>query len=113
MGWWQQTRDKLDALMEQYGWIALGTYLVIFAVTWTGFYVAIQAGLELDSAAGKATVVGAACAANKGIQPLRIVAAIALTPAVAWVLERVRPRPAGAPAAAPETPSTTEPPSPG
>ncbi len=85
--------EKLKKLIADYGAIALGTYLAIFALVVAGFAVAISAGFHVQSAAGSAGVLGAAWVAAKVAQPLRIVATIALTPLVARLWWKIRPRP--------------------
>lgn len=84
-------RQRLDAVIERYGWIAIGTYLVIFLATWAGFALALVWGFNVESAAGSATIAGAAWIATKVTQPIRIVATLALTPFVAPVIWRIRP----------------------
>lgn len=110
MSWWQRWRGRLETLFEQYGSIAIGTYLVLYAITWTSIYTMLQMGFEFSSAASTTGAVGATCAVNKGIQPFRIAAALGLTPLVAGVLERVR-GPVPASDSTPDIPSSTEPPS--
>lgn len=79
---------KMERLMAEYGPIALGTYLGIFALTWAGFATALSVGLEVSSAAGGAGLFGASWLATKVTQPLRIGATALLTPLVATVTRR-------------------------
>ena len=82
----------MKGIFAEYGTLALVLYLIIFAVTLAGFAVAISFGVETDSAAGSAGTLAAAWLATKLTQPLRILATLALTPLVAAVLKRLRPK---------------------
>src|SRR5688500_11107892 len=44
------TRERLKALLAEYGSVALYTYLGLFVVVLAGFAVAIAAGVEVESA---------------------------------------------------------------
>lgn len=81
---------KLKKLVSEYGPVAIGTYLAIFALVLAGFAAAITLGFHVQSAAGTAGVLGAAYVATKVTQPLRIGATLVLTPLVAKVLSRFR-----------------------
>lgn len=85
------TREKFKTLMAEYGRVALGTYLGIFVLTLVGFAVAIQTGVEVQSAGAGAGVLGAAYLATKVTQPIRIGGTLLLTPIVARVLRKYRP----------------------
>ena len=74
--------------MAEYGQVAIGTYLTIFALSLTGFTIAIKAGLAPESAAAQTGLLAAAYVATKAIQPLRILLTLALTPAVARFIRR-------------------------
>jgi hypothetical protein len=84
-------RERLKKLLAEYGQLALYVYFAIFALVICGFALAIQMGIAVESAAGKAGIWGAAWLATKVTQPLRILATIALTPLVAQLLKRRRP----------------------
>ncbi|MBL8944069.1 MAG: hypothetical protein JNK45_13015 [Myxococcales bacterium] len=99
--WWSRQSQKLKDHFAEYGGIAIATYFVIFALTWSGFAVAIGQGVAVDGAATDGTTIGTAWLATKATQPLRILATLAITPLVAAVWHRIRP-PAPKPAAAPE-----------
>jgi len=58
-------------MFEQYGPVAIVTYLAIFALVFAGFAVAISMGVPVDSAGGTAGILGAAYVATKLTQPLR------------------------------------------
>lgn len=85
------TRDKLKVLLEEYGRIAIGTYLVIWLSVLAGFAIAIASGFRTESTSGGAGVLLGAWVATKLTQPLRIAATLALTPLVAAVLRKLRP----------------------
>ena len=79
-------RQRLKNLLAEHGRLALYIYLAIFVVVLAGFALAIQMGVHVESAAGKAGIWGAAWLATKVTQPLRILATVALTPLVAQLL---------------------------
>jgi hypothetical protein len=83
------TKERLKALLAEYGRIAIYTYFAIFLLVFAGFAIAIAAGVPVESAAGKAGVFGAAYLATKLTQPLRILGTLALTPLVATGLRRL------------------------
>lgn len=97
------TREKLKALLAEYGNVALYTYLVIWLLTLAGFAVAISFGVDVKGAAGGAGLLGATWLATKLTQPLRIFGTLALTPVVAAALRKLRRKPD--PKAAPENQS--------
>jgi hypothetical protein len=84
-------RERLKSLLAEYGKLAIYVYLGIFVVVLAGFAVAIQSGVKIESAAGKAGLIGAAWLATKVTQPLRILAALVLTPLVARLVRRRKP----------------------
>ncbi|MEL6347146.1 MAG: hypothetical protein AAFV53_28790 [Myxococcota bacterium] len=85
---YEQLKDRYKDIIEEYGTVALVTYLSIFALTLGGFVVAIKLGYTPESGAGYAGVVGVAYGATKVVQPLRIGATIVLTPVIAQILRR-------------------------
>ena len=44
--WWSRQSQKLKDHFAEYGGIAIATYFVIFALTWSGFAVAIGQGAQ-------------------------------------------------------------------
>jgi hypothetical protein len=84
-------KEKLTALLAEYGKVAIYLYFAIFALVFAGFTIAIAAGVDVESAAGGAGLVGAAWLATKLTQPLRILATLALTPIVGKLLARRKP----------------------
>jgi hypothetical protein len=84
------TREKLKVLLEEYGRVAIGTYLVIWLSVLTGFAIAIASGFRTESTQGGAGVLLGAWVATKLTQPLRIGATLALTPLVATIVRKWR-----------------------
>ena len=89
------TREKLKGLLEEYGRVAMGTYLVIWLSVLAGFAIAISAGFSVGSAPGGVGVLGAAWIATKLTQPLRIAGTLAATPLVAAAIKKWRGVPEG------------------
>lgn len=97
-------KERLKKLLAEYGPLALYIYLAIFALVLVGFALAIQLGVKVESAAGKAGLWGTAWLATKVTQPFRILATLALTPLVAQLFKlrkKTRPTPASEGSAAP------------
>jgi hypothetical protein len=88
------TRERLKALLAEYGQMALYVYFGLFVLVFAGFAVAIAAGVQVESAQGGAGVLGMAYLATKVTQPLRIAATLALTPLVAAAIKKIRRAPA-------------------
>lgn len=82
LGWWASWRKRYEGLVEEYGWVAIGTYLALFFGTWFAFWVAIEVGFEPSGAASSAGTVGGAWVATKVTQPIRIGLTVVLTPLV-------------------------------
>jgi hypothetical protein len=79
--WWASWRSRYEALVEEYGGIAVATYFSLFFATWFGFWIAIRTGWSPDSAASMGTV-GLAWVLTKTTQPVRIGLTVVLTPLV-------------------------------
>lgn len=77
------TRAKLKELLEEYGRVALYTYLAIWLAVLAGFVIAISLGFHDAGVAEGAGVLLSAWVATKLTQPLRIAATLGLTPLVA------------------------------
>lgn len=79
---------RLKHLIEEYGNIAIGTYLAIFALTFVSFWALISFGVDLSALSGWFTglpevgTLAIAYAATKLTQPLRIALCIVLIPVV-------------------------------
>lgn len=83
-------KQRLKKLMEEYGKVALYTYLVMSLSTIAGFSIAIAFGTDADSTGGVLGAIGAGWVAAKATMPLRILATLALTPLLANLLARWR-----------------------
>jgi hypothetical protein len=83
-------KERLNALMTEYGGLALWVYFTIFAIVLVGFALAIRLGFKGDSTAATAGTWGAAWVATKLTQPLRIGATLVLTPVIGNLRRRLR-----------------------
>ena len=93
-------KRKLQEGLEKYGPVAALVWFTLFFGTWGGFYVALNAGVDMigvfdqwgidtDGVAGTAGLVGIAYALSQVTKPVRIVAFLALTPPIAhWWARR-------------------------
>ncbi len=83
---------RLKDLIDRYGWVALGTWMALFVLTWSAVTLAIVAGVEVNGARNEAGTIAGAVGLAYGItyasKPLRLAATLALTPMVAAVLRR-------------------------
>jgi len=70
-------------LLAEYGRVAITVYLVLFAATLVGSWMAIRMGWRTTGAAGSAGTLAAAYIATKLTQPIRLAATLVLTPLVA------------------------------
>jgi hypothetical protein len=84
-------KQRLSALMEEYGQIAIVTWFVIFGLTIGGFAVAIKLGYQPESASGQTGVLAAAYVATQLTKPLRALATLAITPVAARLVRRPAP----------------------
>jgi hypothetical protein len=82
-------KERIKALLAEYGRIALYTYLALFALSMTVFSVLLTLGFDVKSAGAGIGVLGGAWLASKAIQPLRIGATLVLTPIVARVVQKL------------------------
>lgn len=80
---WQALRVRFEKLMEEYGPTALVVYFGQFFATIAVFYVLIDQGMETGSNLAEVGKLGAAYAATKALQPLRILVTLVLTPPIA------------------------------
>ena len=88
-------KERLQEQLAEYGGIALTIFLLIFALTYLGFFAAIKAGAKVgDSAAGNTGTFVAAWLATKLTMPLRVAATLVLTPLAAAIMSRLRRAPA-------------------
>jgi hypothetical protein len=79
---------RLQTLLVEYGSIALWVYFIIFAIVLFGLALALRFGIKIHGLAGTAGIWAGAYVGTKLCQPLRILATLALTPAVAAVVRR-------------------------
>ena len=84
-------KHRLRLLFAKYGRVAIYTYGTMWILTLSAFVIAIQAGFKSTSTTGILGTLGAAWLAAKATTPLRILATIAITPAIArrWPSRRV------------------------
>ncbi|HEY4175206.1 MAG TPA: DUF1279 domain-containing protein [Kofleriaceae bacterium] len=84
-------KKRLKKLYEEYGWVALCTYLGFTAISIAVFAVII--GFGFDSTKTSSGIIGtliAAWLAAKVTVPLRIIGTLALTPIIGRVIARRR-----------------------
>jgi hypothetical protein len=116
-------KQRLSALFEEYGRIAIITYFTLSILTIIGFSVAIWMGVQPSSETGVLGVLIAGWVLAKATMPIRIPITLALTPLVAMVVRRFwPPRPADddtddddaadSSPPSPPSPSSGEPPAP-
>lgn len=92
---------KFRNLLVEYGVTALVVHYVIFVLVIVGFWAAIRMGWQPSSAVGSVGTWTAAYIMTKIVQPLRIIATLAVTPFIAKLYERLTGRSAG-----PSSPAT-------
>lgn len=85
-------RATLKQIMAEYGAIAVGIYLVIFALVLGSAWLAMRLGWTPTGVAGNAGVFTAAYLFTKVTQPLRIGATVVLTPIVGRLWNRATAR---------------------
>jgi len=81
-------KQRLKKLYDQYGAVAVYTYLALSAAAIIGFSIAIGVGADADSTGGVLGSIGAGWVAAKVTMPLRILATLGLTPLIANALAR-------------------------
>jgi len=83
-------KQRLSALFEEYGRIAIITYFTLSILTIIGFSVASWTGLKPSSETGVIGVIIAGWALGKATLPIRILITLGITPLVAFVVRRRR-----------------------
>lgn len=83
-------KQRLSALFEEYGRIAIITYFTLSILTIIGFSVAIWTGVKPSSETGVIGVIIAGWVLGKATLPIRIFVTLGLTPVVALVVRRRR-----------------------
>lgn len=81
-------KERMSALMAEYGKVALYTFFTMSLMTIAGFSIAFGVGVAPSSASGVLGVIGAGWLAAKATLPLRILATLALTPLIAALVKR-------------------------
>ena len=81
-------KERLKEHLEEYGKVALITYITLSLLTIAGFSIAIAIGVEPSSATGMLGVIGAGWAAAKATMPIRILIVLAITPPIAALVTR-------------------------
>ncbi len=85
-------KDRLKAMFEEFGPIAIATYFGLFFLTLGGMAIAVNVfgvqiaekfGWKVDGTVGTAGTWAIAYGITKGLQPIRILVALVLTPLVA------------------------------
>ncbi|MEO8553034.1 MAG: hypothetical protein ABI678_23840 [Kofleriaceae bacterium] len=86
-------KQRLRLLFAKYGRVAIYTYGTMWILTLSAFAIAIQVGFKSSSTTGILGTLGAAWLAARATTPLRILATIAITSAIArrWPSRRVPP----------------------
>ncbi|MBL9015863.1 MAG: hypothetical protein JNL83_16880 [Myxococcales bacterium] len=85
-------KERLQSHLAEYGKIALYTYLALSLTAIIGFSIAIGMGVSPSDATGVIGVIGAGWLAAKATMPLRILATLGLTPLIAALLKRRKPK---------------------
>ncbi|HEX8113572.1 MAG TPA: hypothetical protein VF516_37835 [Kofleriaceae bacterium] len=108
-------KQRLSALFDEYGRIAIITYFTLSILTIIGFSIAIWTGVKPSTETGVIGVIIAGWALGKATLPIRILITLGLTPVVALVVRRRRGLDANEPveADASADPPASQPPSPG
>jgi len=85
-------KKTVQALLAEYGTVAVIVYFVIFFAVLGGFWLAIRLGWQPSSTVGSVGTFAAAYIATKLTQPLRIGVTLVITPFIARLYERMRGR---------------------
>jgi phosphate/sulfate permease len=105
-------KQRLTALFEDYGRIAVITYFTLSILAIIGFSIAIWLGVEPSSETGVIGVIIGGWVAAKVTLPLRILITLAVTPLIALVVRRRRPDEPAADEPVADAPAVDEPPPP-
>ena len=81
-------KERLSALMNEYGTIAIYTYFALSLTAIAGFSIAFGFGMAPTSETGVIGVIIAGWAAAKVTLPLRILATLGLTPLIGAFIRR-------------------------
>lgn len=80
--------DRLKRLVEEYGKIGIIVYVVLCLLNFGGVYLAMQFGWRPESVVGQGATLGAAYFVYKLSMPVRIGAAVLVTPILAKLAGR-------------------------
>lgn len=89
---WSTLKSRYTELLAEFGQAALVVWFTIFAITWSGFYLAIRGGIDPEGLASQAGTMGGAYLATQATKPLRIGLTLVLTPPAVALWHRVRGR---------------------
>ena len=81
-------KQRLSALFDEYGRIAIVTYFTLSILAIIGFSIAIWTGVKPSSETGVIGVIIAGWVLAKATLPIRILITLGLTPVVALVVRR-------------------------
>jgi hypothetical protein len=98
-------KERLSALFDEYGKIAIITYFALSILTIIGFSVAFGIGLAPSTSTGVIEVIIAGWVAAKATLPIRILITLGLTPMIGFVLMRRRRTAAATTSDEPEAPT--------
>ena len=87
-------KQRLKIVMEDYPKVALYTYLALSLTAIIGFTIAIGLGFQPSNSSGVLGTIIAGWAAAKLTLPIRAIATVALTPAIAAFIARRSQKPA-------------------
>jgi hypothetical protein len=83
-------KERIKLLFEKYGYIAVGVFVGVSALTYAAAYLVVSLGWKPQSTAGEVTTYGIAYVVYRLLLPVRIAVAAALTPLLAKVLSNIR-----------------------
>lgn len=81
--WWHRTQAQRERMVDEYGKLAIGLYLLISVVNVAIVYWLLQRGFEIGDSAGQAVTLGLAWGSAKLFIPFRIALLVVVTPIVA------------------------------
>ncbi len=106
-GWWSRNEARRNRIVEEYGPLAVGLYLLISLANVVIVYILLQQGFDIGGSGGKAATLGLAWVSAKVFVPARVALLVVLTPLVAEGARSV----GWLSALPPTAPTTTTPPS--
>lgn len=89
--WWKRWKARLEALVEEYGTIAIVTWFSVFLLTVGGFWMAIEHGYSAAGAAAGTGKLVIAYGLTRATFPVRVAVVLVLTPLIARAWRKVRP----------------------